>query len=363
MKTEDIKSKLLERTDRSKTVVPSKDLLSTGSTLVNLACSGRVAGAYAKGSYVFFVGDSESGKTFLALTCFAEANRNRNFADYRLIYDNVEDGALMDWAAYFGPTAAERIEAPSMKADAPVYSETVEDFYYHIDDAHKAGRPFIYVLDSMDALVPRSELEKFKKQKAASRNNKEEAGDYGTAKAKLNSHHLRLVLPKLKAMGSILIIISQTRDSLATFGFGEKKTRAGGKALKFYATLEIWTSVRDTLRKTVGGKPRAYGITTQVDIKKNRLQGKKRRVFVPILHDYGIDDVGSCVDYLLDEGHWKETSGKIHAPEFSEEQLSRTKLIRKIEDEESERELRKIVADKWNSIEAELKTNRKARYE
>jgi LAGLIDADG DNA endonuclease family protein len=302
--------------------------------------------------------------TFFVLTCFAEACRNKHFQEYRLIYDNPEDGALMNWSQYFGPKAAERIEPPAASPDGePIYSETVEDFYYNIDDASIAGKPFIYVLDSMDALTSKADDAKFKKQKAASRRNTTEAGSYGMAKPKLNSEYMRLALRKIKKNGSILIIISQTRDNPNAFGYGDKKTRAGGRALKFYATLEIWTSVRETLRKVVNGKPRAYGIIAQADIKKNRLQGKKRRVFIPILNDYGIDDVGSCVDFLVDEGHWKEKGKKIQASEFTEDWISKENLIQHIETEEQERELRKIVETVWNGIEDGLKTNRKRRYE
>jgi hypothetical protein len=53
--------------------------LSTGSTLLNLACSDRPDAGYFKGAYYYLVGDSQAGKTWLLLSCFAEACRNPQF--------------------------------------------------------------------------------------------------------------------------------------------------------------------------------------------------------------------------------------------------------------------------------------------
>ena len=75
--------------------VSRRDLLSTGSTLLNLACSENPFGGFLKGKYYLLVGDSDSGKTFLSMSCFAEAMIQKPFKNYRLIYDYVEDGMLM----------------------------------------------------------------------------------------------------------------------------------------------------------------------------------------------------------------------------------------------------------------------------
>lgn len=77
--------------------------------------------------------------------------------------------------------------------------------------------------------------------------------------------------------------------------------------MKFYATLELWTSVKEKIKKVVRGKPRQLGIVASVQVKKNRLTGKESTVEVPFYHSCGIDDTGSCVDYLVEEGRWKAT--------------------------------------------------------
>ena len=65
---EEIKSVLMDGRSKRGSLVDDVDLLGTGSTLLNLAISGKTCGGFPAGKYVFFVGDSSSGKTFLALT-------------------------------------------------------------------------------------------------------------------------------------------------------------------------------------------------------------------------------------------------------------------------------------------------------
>jgi hypothetical protein len=130
--------KKLEQDMRSEVAGPQgpKDFLSSGSTLLNMAATGTTRGCFSKGKMVLFVGDSNSGKTFMCLGCLAEACRNKNFNGYRLIYDNVEDGAMMNMEKYYGKSVVQRLEAPSYEKNGePRFSETVESFYDHLDDA------------------------------------------------------------------------------------------------------------------------------------------------------------------------------------------------------------------------------------
>lgn len=337
--------------------------LSTGSTLLNLACSGRPDGGFFKGGYFFFVGDTTSGKTFLSLTSFAEATINPAFDDYRLIHDEVEGGALMDFARFFGQRVADRVEPPARDRDGgAVYSQTVEQFYYHLDDAFRVGKPFIYVLDSQDSLSSDAEIKKFGKQKKASRGQKDdETGSYGDAKAKFHSANLRRVLRPLADSGSILLILNQTRDSFDMF---QKSSYSGGRALLFYASLQLWSSVGGKLDKMVKGKKRELGITAKVRVKKNRITGRDRSVMVPIYHSAGVDDVGSMVDYLVDENCWERTKEGIITvtglgPTWEQR---REPLIRKIEEEDLEGDLRFLVAETWEGVEKACEVCRKSRY-
>jgi RecA/RadA recombinase len=363
MKAKDVKKKLTKKKGKKKKLT-GKDYLSTGSVLLNLACTGKPYRGFAKGKYYFIVGDSSSGKTFLTLTCLAEAGINPNFKDYRFIYDNGEDGALMNIEKFFGKAVEKRMEAPAYHKGEEVYSRNIEDFYYNVDDAVQDGRPFIYIQDSMDVLSSADEGKKFDEQKKASRKGKKTAGSYGDGKAKKNSAGLRRLLTPMKKSGSILLILCQTRDNI---GFGAQfnpKTRSGGNALKFYATLEIWASVRKKIMKQVKGKKRQIGMVSLLKVKKNRFTGKDRQVEVPIYHSFGFDNTGSLVEYLIDEGHWKgkgKDEKKIKAPEFKFEG-TKEKLIKYIEDNDMERDLISIAADVWDEIETACKINRKRRY-
>ncbi len=360
MKTEDLKKKL-----KPKAPLPQptqKDFLSTGSTMLNMALTGKPNCGFLKGLYYFLVGDSQSGKTFLALTCLAEATLNPAFKEHRFIFDNGENGALMNMGKFFGQAMVDRLEPPCKKDDEPVFSETVEQFYYHLDDAVKDGRPFIYILDSMDVLSSEPEQDKFEEKREAFERGKSAAGSYGDGKAKINSQHLRQVLGALRKTGSILIIINQTRDNLG-FGF-EKKSRSGGHALTFYASVELWSNVAGKIKKTVKGTPRQIGTFCQVRVKKNRVNGKDRTITVPIYWSCGIDDVGSMVDYLVEEKHWgKKDKGDTIIAKDLDLEMSREKLIRHIQDNDMEKDVQEIVRDVWDEIEAACEVARKPRYE
>jgi RecA/RadA recombinase len=354
MKTKDLKNKLAEEAPKRFAPDFSKGL-STGSTLLNLACSGKMNVGFIGGRYYFFVGDSSSGKTFLTMTVFAEACKNEHFKDHRLIYDSPEMGADMDWAKFFGETAANKIE------NTP--SSSLEDFYYGVDRDFDDGRPFIRVVDSMDALVPKAALKKFDEDRKADEGNKEAKGSYATDKAKINSSHMPILFNRLREEGkSIIILISQTRDNIGFGAMFDPKTRSGGHALTFYAALEMWTSIRERIKVKYKGKDREQGIVAKIRVKKNRLTGKDRSVLVPILHSHGIDDNGSMVDWLIEEGIWKESKGTVHAPEF-DFSGSAEALVRHIEEGNKERKLRMIVGQAWNEIENAVRVERKKRYE
>src|SRR5690606_33915961 len=109
--------------------------------------------------------------------CLAEACRNKHFDNYRLIHDDVEGGALMNIRRFFGKALEERLEPPSRDEQGdPIYSSSVEQFYYLLDDAFKMGQPFVYVLDSMDSLTSDAEEEKFDKKKEAHRKGQQTTG-------------------------------------------------------------------------------------------------------------------------------------------------------------------------------------------
>lgn len=350
--TEKLKNKLLAKKKESPIVG-----LSTGSTLLNLACSGNPEYGYRAGGYYFFVGDSSSGKSFFSWYCFAEACRNKDFNDYKLVFNNAENGSLMSIEKFFGKKAKERVQV--MK------SPHLDHFYSHLGGMLKNEEKVIYILDSMDALKPKSDLDYTEKKQKADEKGKEAAGNYGTAKAKLNSQNMPSINSGLEKTGSILLVISQTRDNLGFGAMFNPKTRSGGTSLKFYAQLEIWTSIKEHLTKTATGRGKVLetGIVSKIHVKKNRLTGKDRKVFVPVYHSCGLDDTGSMVSYLCEWKHWnKEKGGTIQATEF-DFSGPEEKLIKKIEEEDQATKLKEITTKVWNEVEESVVVERKARYD
>lgn len=303
------------------------------------------------------IGDSSSGKTLVALSVMAEAANHPAFGDYRLIFDDVENALAFDTSYMFGETMAGKIEPPAVdEAGAPLPSITIEDFHCNIRDALDEGRPFIYVLDSFDALDAEGDQKKLEKFRDARKKGNKAKGTYAMAKPKKSSELLRNICAALKRSNSVLIIISQTRDNIDPLSF-ESKTRSGGRALKFYAFHEIWLAMAGKIPK----RERIIGNYVQAKISKNKLTGKIREVGFPIYYDYGVDDLASCIQFMVKEGFWKKSKLTIHADDLN---LSGTqaKLIQEIEDRGLERKLRRAVGKAWMEIEEELKLNRKPKY-
>lgn len=345
----------------------STRLLSTGSSLLNLACTGDVAGGFSTGRYFFIVGDSASGKTFLSLTCFAEACQNPAFDEHRLIFDDVEGGALMPLEKFFGKAVAQRVEPPRREEGLARCSQTIEEFYANLSDALAGDRPCIYVLDSMDALSSEYEREKTEERKAATRKGARAKGDYGDGKAKRNSSGIRSHLSLLRDTGSILIVLNQTRDNINAGPFESSKTRSGGHALTFYATTELWSSVGGQIKKTVRDQERVVGVQSKIQVKKNRFTGRKRTVTIPIYYDYGIDDIGSCIDFLIREKRWlKKAAGLIDCKKDlpgKEKPLRRSTLIQWIESENLQQHLQSLVQTVWDEVEEACSEKRIPRYQ
>lgn len=334
------------------------DFVSSGSTLLNLALTDSPYAGWQKGKMANIIGDSSAGKTFVTLTAFAEAHRNKKFDEARFIFDDAEHANEFDMGKLFGEGVAERVEAPAEGDEDEAFSETMEDFHDNLLSAMEAKKPFIYILDSFDALSTEADDDKIEEQRTARAKGKEAKGSYGMAKAKKSSEILRHVVGKLKKVDGTLLIISQTRENLTPGSF-EKKTRSGGKALKFYATHEVWLALGGTIK----AKDRIIGVNCIVTVKKNKITGKRRTVEFPIYYDYGVDDLTSCIEFLIKEGYWSKSSSKIDPKgDLGLEAGTIKSIIKQIETEGLERKLQALVGRAWKEIEDSLKLGRKNKY-
>lgn len=344
-----------------------KGEIPTGSTLLNLALSDNPNGGFAKGRLANLIGDSSSGKTFIAFSMFAEIHRIPGFDSHDFRYDDSEHANQFDMERMFG-SVSERIEPPEKDEhgdDKP--SRTIEDFQSHLMKLDKNDEPFVYVEDSFDALDSEADIKKAKKsQKAREEGDEDAAGSYRLAVPRVASEMLRRTCGMLKRTDSFVLVISQTRDNIGAT-FGEKRTRSGGRALKFYASHEIWLAEIGKITVVRKERKRTIGINVRAKVSKNKCTGKYRTVDFPIYYDYGIDDIGSCVDWLVAEKVWKKEKGKqiIHADGLKMGYSgTRDRIIAKIESEGLENDLKTIVGKAWLAIEEDFKMdNRKRKYE
>ena len=343
------------------TFFPNPELVPTGSTLFNLALSDNPYGGWRRGSICNLVGDRDTGKTFLALNMFAEACLCDTLDDYDFIYDEPEQKLDLPIGALFGKATGERLKTkPS--------SSLIEDLYVNIEKKFnkKDANPFLYVLDSFDSLSDVEEMAKTELKR-----------DY-PAKPRLASELFRKVKGRIRETQSLLLVVSQVRQNIGVM-FGDKYTRAGGKALGHYATQEAWLAVLKKIKK----KERQNGVHVKVRVKKNHYNGKLRDVEFDIVQNYGVDDIGSMIDWMCIEGFWKKTAKKIDTGvdfqaliDLETERLQaskpkpkeytgveKEKLAKYIDENNLENDLIQIVATCWKEIEDSLVMDRKNRYE
>jgi recombination protein RecA len=284
-------------------------LLQTGSTLLDLIVGGAPgAMGYPIGKFINIVGDKSSGKTFLANELIAAAYHRFSHKEFRWIYDDCESGYSFDTQSMYG------FSIVSDKG-AAINSTTVEEAFVHITNfanslkSHQFG---IYVLDSLDGLTSNEQDEQAQARvKAVNAGKDYEKGSYGMGKPKYLSREFFPQLCSLIQDKNILVvIISQVRDNIEPFSF-EKYTRSGGKAMDFYAHTVLWLA---TLKKIIK-KKRPVGVVIKAKTTKSKTPRPFRECQFSLLFDYGIDNIGSNLDYLYelrtDKGELTPASKKV----------------------------------------------------
>jgi len=293
-----------------------------------------LGGGWAVGRIANIVGDKSTGKTLLCIE--ACANFLRKFPKGKIRYWEAE-------AAFDKPYAA-ALGMPTNKIDFgddkdPIH--TVEDFFERLTAvAEKATTHELVILDSLDALSDRSELER-----------EIDKGSYGGDKAKKMSELFRRLVRKLEQANITVIIVSQVRDKIGAM-FGRKTTRSGGRALDFYASQVLYLAHIGRITKTVSGQKRVIGVRVKAMTDKNKVGLPFRDAEFEIRFGYGIDDVQACLDWMVASGLLKETGYKKEDVKFF---LNSTLL--KMEPDEAQEELarlRDLVETHWYNIEAKM---------
>ena len=312
-------------------------------------------------THLFWGNGFVNHNTILALTTLAMCVYLKRFDNHELIYDDIETADEFDTDYMFGKKFKKRVIAPKYtKEGYPDPSSDIEEWQDRLHERLDKKVPFIYVTDSFDALHSEEDEKKAIEQYEARQKGNKTKGSYGMAKARMASNVFRRLRKRFKETNSLLLVISQTRDNVDPMSHS-KKTRSGGKALKFYSTHEIWGAVTKKINKTVNKNSYEIGGDIQWKITKNKLTGRNRTVTFPIYNDIGVDDVASCIDFLEKHGGLEKTSNTYKIPEL-DLKGTKEKIIRTIEDNDLENKLSKLCEEKWIEIEKSLRLKRKRRF-
>lgn len=335
-------------------------LLPTGCCLLNLALSDSIEGGYGCGRLVNMIGDSSSGKSMLALTGLAEVAADPSLEDLVLLYDGCE-APDFDIPHLFGNRLYQRMQdAWKLTADVcGLHSyyppETIQQYYSRMLQLYDAGHEVISILDSFDAISTTEEL-----SRAEQMTKGKESGSYKMEKARWASEVLRVLCGRIKDTRSATTIISQTRDNIEPIGF-QKKTRAGGKALEFYACHIFWLAKALSLKSKNKLK---IGANVIAKTTKNKLTGKWRDARFPIYYQIGVDDVGAAVDFLLDNStEWVKSGPQIKCPSLDLKGYKNDVL--KVIDDDADlwAEVREQLQAAWDAQETDANLNRSPRFE
>jgi recombination protein RecA len=329
-----------------------EEFFSSGSTLLDLVNGGR---GWRENRVNNVVGDKQTGKTLLAIE--ACANYRRKYPTAPIRYVEAESGFDVGYARSIGlPT-----RGVTLPNEEDLTISTVEGMFQDLEKVIDRGERSLYVLDSLDALSDEAELLHTRKllakreKESEDEDNKPAKGTYGVAKAKQLSSLFRQLNSRLAGCKTTVLIISQTRDAIGVT-FGRKQTRSGGKALDFYASQIVWLAHIGRLSKTVKGVKRPYGVTIRAQAEKSRSGAPFRTCDFPIYFSYGIEDVVSMVEWLIEVKRAREV--------FKSEDSAKTFLenLDRLSPEEYAGEhsvLQEAVRRVWDEIEQSFAPTRR----
>lgn len=280
----------------AKTETPQREhppvrYFTTGSTLLDLVVGGGLGMGFPAGRIVNFVGDKSSGKTFLALEMLA-ANAHRIGPKFQHNYDDSETGCTFDTQNLYGL---------DLVPEDSRTSETVEEMDANVGlwlRDLKKGQCGIYVVDSLDGLSDADKEARSEERMKALESGKEvkDKGTFGMGTPKfLSQEFFKTKTMEFADKDALLLIISQVRDNLDAFSF-KKYTRSGGKALDFYAHTVVWLANVTKIKV----KDRVVGVVIEAKTEKSKTPRPYRSCRLSVYFDYGVDNIGSNLDYLFD---------------------------------------------------------------
>jgi recombination protein RecA len=241
----------------------------TGALSLDLALGGK---GLPRGRVCEIFGPESSGKTTLALTAVANAQRGGGVA----AFIDAEHALDPSWARRIG------VNLDELLVSQP---DTGEQALEICEMLVRSNAVDVIVVDSVAALIPRAEIE----------------GNMGDAhvglQARLMSQALRKLTGAIAKSECVVIFINQLREKIGVM-FGSPETTPGGRALKFYS------SVRIDIRRigAIKDGERTTGSRVRARVVKNKVAPPFREAEFDIMYDEGISTAGDLIDLAVADG-------------------------------------------------------------
>ncbi len=291
-------------------------VVSTGSLALNLALG---VGGFPKGRVIEIYGPEASGKTTICLHAIAEIQKEGGVA------------AFIDVEHALDPARAQKIgvNLDNLLISQPDYGEQALEI---AETLIRSGGVDIVVIDSVAALVPKSEIE----------------GEMGDAQmgvqARLMSQAMRKLTAAISRTKTLVIFTNQLRMKIGVM-FGNPETTTGGNALKFYATQRL--DIRKIGNIQEGDK--IVGSRHRVKVVKNKV-APPFRIAEFDMDENGVSRVGDVVDIGALEGVI-EKSGSFF--KYKGEVIAQGREAAKAYLSENSNVMKEIERDIWKKIKAD----------